>query len=28
VAFIAPGLTARLIGEIWPKILLNDLVSR
>lgn len=28
VAFIGPGLTARLIGEIWPKILLNDLVSR
>jgi hypothetical protein len=28
VAFIGPGLTARLIEEIWPKILLNDLVFR
>ena len=27
VAFIGPGLTSRLIGEIWPKIMLNDLVS-
>ena len=28
VAFIGPGLTARLIGEIWPEFLHNDLVSR
>jgi hypothetical protein len=27
VAFIGPGLTARLIGEIWPGFLHNDLVS-
>ena len=27
VAFIGPGLTSRLIGEIWPIFLLNDLVS-
>jgi len=27
VAFIGPGLTARLIGEIWPEFLHNDLVS-
>lgn len=25
VAFIGPGLTLRLVGEIWPKILLNEL---
>ena len=28
VAFIGPGLTARLIGEIWPEFLHSDLVSR
>ena len=26
VAFIGPGLTARLIGEIWPNVLRNELV--
>jgi hypothetical protein len=26
VAFIGPGLTARLIGEIWPNIMRNELV--
>ena len=28
VVFIGPGLPARLIEEIWPKILLNDLIFR